>query len=166
MEGITSEWPHDLLTAKFAVFVYYVLGQQHMGPRFRSHMARLEPMHAGDPDFLAMAAFASELCGDYGAAESTAERALAAAQRNPWAQLGRSSGHAILEAVGECVRIHAAVGAEHLVQQAPHRCVGRSSARALTIAPQRRNLASLGDSLVNQPGLTDALLTDHFDEAA
>jgi len=86
MEAITSEWPHDLLTAKFAEFVYYVLGQQHMGPRFRSHMARLEPMHAGDPDFLAMAAFASELCGDYGAAESTAERALAAAQRNPWAQ--------------------------------------------------------------------------------
>ena len=86
MEAITAEWPGDLLTAKFAEFVYYVLGQQHMGPRFRAHMARLQSMHGNDPDFLAMAAFAGELCGDYAAAESTAERALAAAQRNPWAQ--------------------------------------------------------------------------------
>ena len=86
MEAITAEWPGDLLTAKFAEFVYYVLGQQHMGPRFRAHMARLQSMHGNDPDFLAMAAFAGELCGDYAAAESTVERALAAAQRNPWAQ--------------------------------------------------------------------------------
>ena len=27
-------------------------------------------------------------------------------QRNPWAQLGSGGGHAILEAVGDCVRIH------------------------------------------------------------
>jgi tetratricopeptide (TPR) repeat protein len=86
MEAITAEWPGDLLTAKFTEFVYYVLGQQHMGPRFRAHMARLQSMHGADPDFLAMAAFAHELCGDYAAAEPTAERALAAAQRNPWAQ--------------------------------------------------------------------------------
>jgi hypothetical protein len=32
MEAITAEWPGDLLTAKFAEFLYYVLGQQHMGP--------------------------------------------------------------------------------------------------------------------------------------
>ena len=65
MEAITAEWPGDLLTAKLAEFLYYVLGQQHMGPRFRAHMDRLEPAHSGDPDFLAMAAFASELCADY-----------------------------------------------------------------------------------------------------
>jgi hypothetical protein len=35
-----------------------------MGPRFHAHMMGLEPMHADDPDFLAMVAFASELCGD------------------------------------------------------------------------------------------------------
>jgi tetratricopeptide (TPR) repeat protein len=86
MEAITTEWPHDLCTAKLAEFLYYVLGQQYMGARFRAHMARLEPMHAGDPDFLAMAAFAAELCGDYAAAETTAERALAIVERNPWAQ--------------------------------------------------------------------------------
>jgi tetratricopeptide (TPR) repeat protein len=86
MEAITTEWPSDLLTAKIAEFLYYVLGQQYMGPRFRAHMRRLEGAHAGDPDFLAMAAFASELCSDYAAAEAVAERALAIEPRNPWAQ--------------------------------------------------------------------------------
>ena len=86
MEAIITEWPSDLLTAKIAEFLYYVLGQQYMGPRFRGHMRRLEGAHAGDPDFLAMAAFASELCSDYAAAEAVAERALAIEPRNPWAQ--------------------------------------------------------------------------------
>jgi tetratricopeptide (TPR) repeat protein len=86
MEAITTEWPSDLLTAKIAEFLYYVLGQQYMGPRFRAHMRRLEGAHAEDPDFLAMTAFASELCSDYAAAEAVAERALAIKPRNPWAQ--------------------------------------------------------------------------------
>jgi hypothetical protein len=86
MEAITTKWPGDLLTAKFAEFLYYVLGQQHMGPRFRVHMARLAARHADDPDFLAMDAFAYELCDDYASAETGAERALAIAPRNPWAQ--------------------------------------------------------------------------------
>src|SRR5215831_12750584 len=75
LEAITTEWPSDLLTVKIAEFLYYVLGQQYMGPRFRAHMRRLEGAHAGDPDFLAMAAFASELCGDSVTAEAVAERA-------------------------------------------------------------------------------------------
>lgn len=86
MEAITTEWPSDLLTAKIAEFLYYVLGQQYMGPRFRAHMRRLEGAHAEDPDFLAMTAFANELCSDYAAAEPVAERALAIEPRNPWAQ--------------------------------------------------------------------------------
>jgi tetratricopeptide (TPR) repeat protein len=86
LETITTEWPGDLLTAKIAEFLYYVLGQQYMGPRFRAHMRRLEGVHAGDPDFLAMAAFASELCSDYATAEAVAERALGIEPRNPWAQ--------------------------------------------------------------------------------
>ena len=49
-------------------------------------MRRLEGAHADDPDFLAMAAFASELCGDSVAAEAAAERALGIEPRNPWAQ--------------------------------------------------------------------------------
>jgi tetratricopeptide (TPR) repeat protein len=86
MEAITAEWPADLCTAKFAEFLYYVLGQQHMGPRFLAHMNRLEPVHASDPDFLAMASFASELCDNFAAAEKRAERALLIEPRNPWAQ--------------------------------------------------------------------------------
>jgi tetratricopeptide (TPR) repeat protein len=86
MEAITAEWPTDLCTAKFAEFLYYVLGQQHMGPRFLAHMTRLESTHADDPDFLAMAGFASELCNDFAAAEKRAERALSIEARNPWAQ--------------------------------------------------------------------------------
>jgi hypothetical protein len=72
MEAITAEWPRDLCTAKLAEFIYYVLGQEYMGARFRAHMNRLHPMHADDPDFLAMAAFAHELCDDYPAAETAA----------------------------------------------------------------------------------------------
>jgi tetratricopeptide (TPR) repeat protein len=86
MEAMTTEWPGDLCTAKFAEFLYYILGQQHMGPRFLAHMSRLESRHSGDPDFLAMAAFASELCGSYPVAQARAERALAIELRNPWAQ--------------------------------------------------------------------------------
>jgi tetratricopeptide (TPR) repeat protein len=86
LEAITAEWPGDLLAAKVAEFLYYVLGQQYMGPRFRAHMRRLESTHANDPDFLAMAAFASELCDDYVDAEARAERALGIEPRNPWAQ--------------------------------------------------------------------------------
>ena len=84
--AITVEWPRDLFSAKLAEFLYYVLGQQFMGARFRAHMNRLRPMHADDPDFLAMAAFASELCDDFAEAEAGAGRALAIEPRNPWAQ--------------------------------------------------------------------------------
>ena len=86
MEAITTEWPSDLLTVKIAEFLYYVLGQQYMGPRFRAHMRRLEGVHAEDPDFLAMTALASELCSDCSAAEAVADHALAIEPRNPWAQ--------------------------------------------------------------------------------
>jgi hypothetical protein len=86
LEEITDEWPDDLLSAKFAEFLYYVCGQQHMGARFRAHMRRLVAAHGDDPDFLAMSAFAHELCDDFVAAEAGAERSLDIAQRNPWAQ--------------------------------------------------------------------------------
>lgn len=84
LEAITAEWPRDLFSAKLAEFLYYVLGQQYMGAQFRAHMNRLRPMHADDPDFLAMAAFASELCDDF--AEAGAGRALGIEPRNPSAQ--------------------------------------------------------------------------------
>jgi tetratricopeptide (TPR) repeat protein len=85
LEDMTRRWPRDLLAAKIAEFIYYVLGQQHEGPRFRAHMARLAEANADDPDFLATYAFAQELCGDVDSARRTVERALAIEPRNPWA---------------------------------------------------------------------------------
>lgn len=85
LEALTHEWPADLLAAKAAEFLYYVLGQQHSGPRFRVHMERLRALHGQDPDFLAMDAFAHELCGDGIRARRSAERALEITPRNPWA---------------------------------------------------------------------------------
>jgi hypothetical protein len=84
-EALTETWPRDLLAAKVCEFLYYVLGQQHEGARFRRHMERLVPYHDGDPDFLAMLAFACELTGDGDAARAAAGRALEARRRNPWA---------------------------------------------------------------------------------
>jgi hypothetical protein len=86
MEAVTEKWPTDLFAAKLAEFLYYVLGQQHMGARFRAHMGRIEYANADDPDFLGMAAFASELCGDLADAECRAMHSLELEVRNPWAQ--------------------------------------------------------------------------------
>lgn len=86
LEEITSQWPDDLLSAKFAEFLYYVLGQQHLGERFLAHMQRIGPANANDPDYLGMLAFAHELCGHFGEARASAEKSLAIVSRNPWAQ--------------------------------------------------------------------------------
>ncbi len=85
-EEITTRWPQDLPAAKAAEFLYYILGQQASGPRFLAHMDRLADIHRGDPDFLAMQAFAHELCGHAGEARDLAEEALAIDPRVPWAQ--------------------------------------------------------------------------------
>lgn len=85
-EALTRCWPRDIAAAKMCEFLYYVLGQQHCGRRFRAHMARLEPANPDDPDLLSMAAFAHELCDDFAAAEATAARSIALAPCNPWAE--------------------------------------------------------------------------------
>ena len=85
LETLTTQWPEDLCAAKFCEFAYYLLGQHHCGQRFREHMNRLAPVHAGDPDYLAMAAFASELCDDFTTAETLGHEALEIEPRNPWA---------------------------------------------------------------------------------
>lgn len=85
-EAITQAWPQDLLAVKGAEFIYYILGQQESGPRFLAHMERLTEYHAEDPDFLAIKAFAHELCGHTGEARELAERALELTPHNPWAQ--------------------------------------------------------------------------------
>jgi hypothetical protein len=84
-EQLTAEFPADLLALKATEFLYYILGQQHSGPRFLAHLERLRPWHGNDPDFLAMDAFARELCGDLVGARQSAEAALEKAPFNPWA---------------------------------------------------------------------------------
>jgi len=85
-EDITARWPQDLPAAKAAEFLYYILGQQASGSRFLAHMERLADANRGQPDFLAMHAFAHELCGHVDQARDFAEQALAIDPRVTWAQ--------------------------------------------------------------------------------
>jgi len=85
-EAATTADPRDLLAAKFCEFIYYIRGQQYSGPRFLAHMERLAPVNGSDPDFLAMYSFAQELCGNYAAARSLAEKSIGIEARNPWAE--------------------------------------------------------------------------------
>lgn len=85
-EDITARWPQDLPAAKAAEFLYYILGQQASGLRFLAHMDRLADVNREEPDFLAMQAFAHELCGHTGQARDLAEQALAITPNVPWAQ--------------------------------------------------------------------------------
>ncbi len=85
-EEITKTWPEDLPALRAAEFVYYVIGQQFSGARFRAHTERLFARHSEDPDFLAIHAFANELCGDKINARHHAELALELREINPWAQ--------------------------------------------------------------------------------
>ncbi len=85
LEEMTQANPRDMLAAKVAEFIYYILGQQQEGPRFLRHMERLAAANADDPHFLAMHGFANELCGDVDRAERLAERALERDIRVPWA---------------------------------------------------------------------------------
>lgn len=84
-EAVVRRWPTDLLAIKALEFLYYVLGQQHMGPRFLAVMDALAPANPGDADVLAAHAFAAELSGQVDRAADLAEQALAVEPRTPWA---------------------------------------------------------------------------------
>jgi len=85
-EKLNLAYPDDLLCLKGTEFLYYCLGQHHNGERFRKHFASFAERHAGQPDFLAMYAFAHELCGRFDDATEIAERAIELEERNPWAE--------------------------------------------------------------------------------
>ncbi len=86
LEAATQRDPDDLLSAKVCEFIYYILGQQYSGPRYRAHIDRLAAHHADHPDVLAMQSFAHELCGEFDSARALAQRSLAIEPRNPWAE--------------------------------------------------------------------------------
>ncbi len=84
-ERLLAEWPRDLLALKALEFIYYVLGQQHMGPRFLAQVEAIADANSGDADFLAAWAFAAELSGAPDRAEELAEESLAVEPHTPWA---------------------------------------------------------------------------------
>jgi len=81
-ERIAADWPRDLVAAKLAEFLFYV------APDYRRHlrfMERIAAANADEPAFLAMHAFALELCREDERAEATARRAIELEKRTPWA---------------------------------------------------------------------------------
>lgn len=79
------KWPKDLTAIKIAEFVFYCKGQKYQGPRFLRLTIHCLPEHREDPYFLAIHAFALELCGKYDDSFQTLEKALALNEKNPWA---------------------------------------------------------------------------------
>ena len=80
-------------------------------------MTRLAEANKDDPDFLAMYAFAYELCGDLPAAQQTADHALQLEPKNPWAHhcvahiyLRKGDTHGGLEALESYLPIWIAAG--------------------------------------------------------
>jgi len=84
-EAIVTRWPTDMLSVKALEFHYYVLGQQHMGPRFLAQMDRIADPNRGDADFLAAWAFAAELSGQLERAADLAEEAISIKPHTAWA---------------------------------------------------------------------------------
>lgn len=95
LEAIVSEHPRDLVSAKLLEFTYYLMGQEHAGPRFLAAMDAIADANRGDGLFASMHSFALELTGRYAEAIDRAEEALAAAPVNPWAD--HTLAHALLK---------------------------------------------------------------------
>jgi tetratricopeptide (TPR) repeat protein len=85
LEGLISEWPADLVSAKVLEFIYYSLGQQYSGPRFLKAMEGIYETNKNSGYFLSSYSFAQELCGSYDKALASAERAIEIDEINPWA---------------------------------------------------------------------------------
>ncbi|MEM8550487.1 MAG: hypothetical protein AAGF10_06825, partial [Verrucomicrobiota bacterium] len=94
LEALTEAFPNDILSVKVCEYVYYLLGQQQSGERFRAHLSRLAASLDGDPDYLGMRAFAHGLSDDLEAAKRDAHAAIDREPRNPWAQHALS--HALI----------------------------------------------------------------------
>ena len=81
-ERIAADWPRDLVAAKFGEFLFYE------APDYRRHlrfMERIASANDGAPAFLAMHAFALELCREHERAETIARRAIEIERATPWA---------------------------------------------------------------------------------
>ncbi len=95
LEALLEAHPTDLVAAKLLEFDYYLMGQQHSGPRFLATMDRIAEANQGDGLFQSMHSFALELTGRYATAIEVAESALSAVPVNPWAD--HTLAHALLK---------------------------------------------------------------------
>lgn len=77
--------PRDLLSLKFAEWVFYCAGQAYYAPQFLSLCDHLFALHHPDPCFLAIYSFALELNGNFSEAKETAEKAMNIELATPWA---------------------------------------------------------------------------------
>lgn len=84
--------PDGLLVLKIAEWLTYLRGQELHGPALLDLSLILEASHGSDPDWLAIHAFALELCGCCPEAIAAAQAAIGARSLNPWAD------HALLHA--------------------------------------------------------------------
>jgi tetratricopeptide (TPR) repeat protein len=153
-EAVVARWPRDLLALKALEFVYYVLGQQHMGPRFLSQVEAAADANPDDADFLAVWAFAAELSGFADRAADLAEAALAIEARTPWAHhalahvfITRGDPPAAIdrlesflpvwEASGRVIHAHNAwhLAVAHLDRLAPDRALAVGDAHIWGFAP-------------------------------
>ncbi|HEY8516606.1 MAG TPA: hypothetical protein VIS07_13935 [Candidatus Binatia bacterium] len=81
-ERIALDWPRDLVAAKLAEFLFI------QAPDYRRHlrfMERLASVNDGSPHFLAMHAFALEMCREFERAERAARRAIELEPSTAWA---------------------------------------------------------------------------------
>ena len=76
LEGISADWPGDLVAVKACEFLYYLGGQHCNAKRYLKHLEHVSGHHPQNPDVLAMHAFSLELNAHYERARERAEEAI------------------------------------------------------------------------------------------
>lgn len=92
LTSLAEREPEGLLVLKIAEWLTYLRGQEVHGPALLDLSLIFRERHGEDPDWLAIHAFALELCGCCPDAVAAAQDAIAARSLNPWAD------HALLHA--------------------------------------------------------------------
>ncbi len=85
LEALIKQWPRDLVALKVLEFIYYMMGQEHSGPRFLQTTESIYPPNEHSGYFLSSHSFALELCGEYNDARAASEQAIELEAMNPWA---------------------------------------------------------------------------------
>lgn len=87
-------WPRDCTAAKIAEWLFYCTGQRNQAKQFLRMCNKMRKHNLNNSYFLAMFAFAQELCGKYDQAHEVATRALEIEPTTAWAH--HALGHVYL----------------------------------------------------------------------